>query len=84
MACVVAARRANRVNPLWSRHFEELSGFNFSDIKPCYERVYDFYKRAFHGKSTNADKDTSREKSQAAPYKGSQPLTAHNGNTRSG
>ena len=81
MACVVAARRANRVNPLWSRHFEELSGFTFQEVKPCYERVYDFYKRAFHGKS-NTDKESSRVKSQAAPYKGSQPLSSQNANTR--
>lgn len=79
MACVVAARRANRVNPLWSRHFDELSGFSFAEIKPCYERVYDFYKRAFHGKNS----DSSRVKSQAAPYKG-QPLTSQNANTRGG
>jgi hypothetical protein len=39
IACVVCARRTNRIKPLWNPHLESLTGYSFEKVEPCYKFV---------------------------------------------
>ena len=42
MACICAARKANKISPYYSHHFERLYGIPFDDIKEAVEKLENF------------------------------------------
>ena len=40
VACVLCSRRTNRIKPMWNPFLKELTGYEFNDVRVCFNQLY--------------------------------------------
>ena len=62
LAAVVAARRICGIKPIWSRHFEDITGYDYTQIEECYNKLYSKYEKFFSKSKVNLKKENAGNK----------------------
>lgn len=44
---MLCSRRANRIKPMWNPLLKELTGYDFNDVRECFNSLYQYYETCF-------------------------------------